>query len=200
MIKKQKIKIHLLLCIILIGCSSKTKEYEAEDVLMNIANHFLVTEETRMLDIDSVFNADNALPVRFDITQRNDYRGFYSFLISPSNLTIFYMGGLPTKITKIGNRDMYLFMSEEKPLSKKELPDELFNDVDWEKMINESDWDFCLDIIMCKKCLNSVVVLDRFISTENTKQFNEFNCVCEHDYKKNKQEIIIEKPIIEYQK
>ena len=214
---RNKRKVYLLLCIILLGCNSKIKKNEKEYVLMPVTNHnieteesrmieaalmliinhFAIAEEDRMLELDSLFSADIGPPVRFEITQRKDYKDFFSFYISTSNSNIFFSGRLPTKIIKTGNRDVYMYMNEAAPLSKKELPDDFFKEVDGIALLDESPWNMFLSVLMCKKCLKSVVVIDRFVVTEeNTKQFNEFTCDCEHDYKKENQKIIIEKAII----
>ena len=45
------ITIHILLGIILVGCNSRIKYDEKEDVLIHIANHYIEQEEYRMLKI-----------------------------------------------------------------------------------------------------------------------------------------------------
>ena len=213
---RNKREVYLLLCIMLIGCNSKIKN-EKEDVLVpvathnieteesrmlkdalvNIVDHFIISEEAGMWDLDSLFNIDNGLPVRFEITQRMDYKDFFSFYIYPSNSNIFFMSKLPTKIIKTGHRDIYMYMNEETPLSKKELPDDLFIAADDYALLNEHPWDMFLNVLMCKKCFKSVVVIDEYVVTEEeTKQFSEFTCDCEHDNKKENQKITIEKAII----
>ena len=189
---KNKIKKYLFLCIILLfGCYSQIKEYEKEDVLMHIANYYIEEEESNLLRLDS--SPNNAIPHGLQIYQEDDYRGFFRFVMFPTISSIFTINSMPTKILKVKNRYVFLYMKETAPISKDELPDELFNGSQILLLYEMSGY-----VLMCKKCFRSIVLIDpHIIAYDNIKQFNEFTCDCEHDYKKMKQDIIVEEAIID---
>jgi len=189
-----KITIHALLCTILIGCSGTTGYDRKESILTRIATYYTEHEEYNMNAIDSLFEVDkHGIPTRIEIHQERDYRDYYQFSIILSSSNISNMRILPTKIVKIKNRYAFMYMHEKPPLSRKTLPIELFNNKGCE-FLDETSW----QILMCKKCLNCIVVIDRNpMPIEYIKQFNEFTCDCSHDYETDIQEIVAEEAIID---
>ena len=185
---------YLLLGILLIGCNSSIKYYEKENTLIHIANYYIEREEYRMFQMDSISGIINhSIPIRIEIFQEKDYRNCFQFAIVLSNSNSSTMEKLPTKIVKIKDRYVFIYMHARPPLSKKHLPSELFNETERD-LSDETSW----QVLMCKKCLKCIVVIDNeIIPIMYIKQFNEFTCDCKCDYKKDKQKIIAEKIIID---
>lgn len=179
---------YMILGILLSSCNREIKYEKEEIILMNILTHYINQEENKMTMLDSVSNS--VIPIRIEIFQNKDYRDYFQFSITLSNSDIRTMDKMPTKVGKIKNRYFFIYMNDKSPLLGKYLPQELFIKTD-SYLLDETSW----QVLMCKKCFKYIVVVDNeIIPIEYIKQFNEFTCVCKHDFPNNG---IIEDAIID---
>jgi len=201
-----RIIISALGSIVLISCQEKTLQEKREKLLLRIAEHYI---GYKMDDIAKIESWGDCNRVFITIHQRKeDFNGFLSFWMAVANENIrkryiahSYVGAnefisprdLPTRITRIKGRYVVMYMNNQETISQKALPRELTNEC-INVVKDETSW----HILMCKKSLEHIVVIDDIIiPLECIEQFRNF--LCNENFEKKTIELRIEKPIIDWE-
>ena len=180
-----KIKLYILLAIsiLLIGCN-RTQYTEKERALLRIASLYIEQKRAEFRRIDSF----SELPVRIEVIQNADYRGYYQFTISFTiSSMLFESARMPTKVTRVRNRYVFMYMRDKPPLSREDLPNEVFNE-NAGGMWHSMDW----EALMCKQCFRSIVSIWLVCSFNYIKQMNDFVCDCKNKGSGKPEIILIE--------
>jgi hypothetical protein len=183
-----------ILLLTLASCNNVVNYNKIETILEEIALNYILQEENRINKLDSIFNISNQnIPIRLEIFQDEDYKDCCRFYILLSNSNINDIVKLPSKIFKINNRFVFVYLNSNQSISKENMPNELLG-IQKDYLLDETSW----EILICKKCYKYIVVKNKYIiPIEFIKQFNEFSCNCKRNHSKFKQNVRIEDAIID---
>lgn len=151
-----------------------SKETTLEDkqiaILLNVASHLIKEEQDAIRKSDGL---NCSIPVVVEISQMDDFNGNNTYMIYWSNMGV---REAPTRIERMRDRYVLLYLEGEKPLSENELPkillDEDCTDEYVVLVINELSW----AVSMCKNSTKHIVVKNVLSEAELSTCFGAFSC------------------------
>lgn len=139
-------------------------------ILLNVASHLIKEEQNAISKSDGL---NCSIPVVIEISQMDDINGNNTYMIYWTNMG---MHDAPTRVERVRDRYVLLYLEGEKPLPENELPkillDEDCTDEYVVLVINELSW----AVTMCKNSTKHIVVKNVLSEAELSTCFGAFSC------------------------